>query len=109
MVEIFVPQAEPVHDWFGLSYCSYLVLPRSALQSMSAEWQRKFIKLVEEITETLEVSDMPNYRVNAVDSRGKFVADKFLDYELGRRRIPTKIDGRMDHHFYQRLIGYKGE
>ena len=35
--------------WFSLSYASWLVLPRVALQSMSEDWQDKFFTLVEEL------------------------------------------------------------
>lgn len=30
-------------DWFGLSYASWLVVPRIALQSMPEKWQNKFL------------------------------------------------------------------
>jgi hypothetical protein len=40
---------EPIHEFFGLSYCTHLVLPRVLLQSMSAEWQRKLVNLIEEM------------------------------------------------------------
>lgn len=82
---------EAVHDWFGLSYCSYLVLPRSVLQSMSPEWQRQFISLIQEIQETLDVSDMPSYTVNARDENNKFIHDPFQDYQRGRRKIEHKL------------------
>ena len=38
-----------IHSFFGLSYAHYLVLPRSVLQSMPAKWQKKFVKLLNEI------------------------------------------------------------
>lgn len=81
---------DAVHDWFSLSYAAYLVLPRSVLQSMPDEWQNKFIALVEEVGEVLEVDDMPNYRVTAVDAANKFIKDDYRDYERGRRRIAKK-------------------
>lgn len=82
---------EPVHRYFELSYCSYKVLPRSVLQSMPVEWQRKFVQLLEQIPETLDVDDMPeSYRVTAIGDRGRFKHDPYSDYERGRRRIPMK-------------------
>jgi len=82
--------SEPIHEWFELSYCSYLVMPRSVLQSMPVEWQRQLVELLEAVPETLEVDDMPQYKCIAVDERGKFVRDPFRAYERGRRRIPAK-------------------
>lgn len=38
-----------VHTWFGLSYSSYAVLPRTLLQSMPAEWQERFVACMNEI------------------------------------------------------------
>lgn len=83
-------EIEAIHSWFGLSYASYLVLPRSVLQSMPDEWQVKFVELVEQISDTLECDDLPNYRVNAVDDKNKFTIDPYKNYERGRRVIPSK-------------------
>jgi hypothetical protein len=41
-------------NWFGLSYASWLVLPRIALQSMPLEWQAKFFAMVREMEEMIE-------------------------------------------------------
>jgi len=41
-----------IHTWFSLSYASYLVIPRSVLQSMSEEWQYKFVELLDELEGT---------------------------------------------------------
>jgi len=32
---------EPLHNWFELTYAQYLTIPRSILQSMPVEWQRR--------------------------------------------------------------------
>ena len=40
--------------YFGLSYASWLVIPRIALQSMPLKWQHKFFALVEELFESIE-------------------------------------------------------
>lgn len=32
--------------WFGLSYASYLVVPRVMMQAMSEEWQQKMADLL---------------------------------------------------------------
>ena len=83
-----------IHNWFGLSYASHLVLPRSVLQSMPLEWQEKFVEMIKEISKELEVEDMPEYRVNAIDSTTKkFLKDHYAQYERGRRRIERKSKG----------------
>ena len=84
--------SEPIHDYFELSYCTYLVIPRSILQSMPFKWQKKFVGLVKQLDgmsgwrETLP----GNYRVNLTDERGRCVHDEYLDYCRGRRKIELK-------------------
>lgn len=39
-------------EWFGLSYASFLVLPRVLMHEMSEEWQNKMVKLLEEYDES---------------------------------------------------------
>ena len=41
-------------EWFGLSYASWLVVPRIALQSMPEEWQHRFFGMLNELEEKLE-------------------------------------------------------
>lgn len=81
---------DPIHLWFELSYASYLCVPRSVLQSMPQKWQKKLVKLLDEMPEELEIDDMPDYRVNAVNDRGRFIQDPYRDYSRGRRQIPKK-------------------
>lgn len=38
-------------DWFGLSYASWVTLPRVLLHAMSDDWQLRFAKLMEEYEE----------------------------------------------------------
>lgn len=38
----------PIHGWFGLTYASYFVLPRLAMQEMPLDWQERFIALMDE-------------------------------------------------------------
>ena len=54
-------QDDPVHTWFGLTYSSYFVMPRMALQAMPLEWQRKFVSLMEEANAT--GIETPSYHV----------------------------------------------
>ena len=45
-----------IHGWFGLTYASYFAMPRSVMQSMSAEWQHKFVELMEEALQCVAAS-----------------------------------------------------
>ncbi|MDE3022957.1 MAG: hypothetical protein KGI54_14055 [Pseudomonadota bacterium] len=74
-----VKDSGPIHYWFGLTYSSYLVLPRSILQSMPIEWQRKFVDLLEEAQEIV-CQPNDNYTVLLKDKKGKFVKDPFRNY-----------------------------
>lgn len=87
---------ESIHNYFGLSYANYLVLPRSVLQSMSDEWQKQFIVLLEQISEQFGTDWEPEggYRVLALDNNNKFIKDLYSDYERGRRRIKGRSDAR---------------
>lgn len=81
--------ADDVHGLFGLTYASYLVWPRSVLQSMPAEWQHKFAELAEELADQYGGYAM-DYTVQARDSKGRFVPDELRNYERGRRYVEPK-------------------
>lgn len=84
---------EPIHELFGLSYCSYIVLHRSILQSMPIKWQNKFVKCLQELSSAVsEIKDIPrNYTVSTRDDKGRFIKDDYRDYERGRRKIDLKL------------------
>jgi hypothetical protein len=86
-----IDTSEPVHEWFGLTYSNYLVLPRSILQSMPLEWQKRFVACLQELDQAYEgLNDMPdNYMVRARE-RSRFICDPYADYERGRRRVSLK-------------------
>lgn len=79
-----------IHTWFNLSYANYLTIPRSVLQSMPDEWQRRFVKCLEELNETIDWRQAGTYWVRLKDENGRFVPDEFLDYQRGRRKIPHR-------------------
>ena len=82
---------DDVHNWFELSYAQYLTVPRSVLQSMPSEWQRKFVALLEEMDETIDWRPKEGrYWVRLKDSKGRYVADPLMDYERGRRLVEHK-------------------
>lgn len=67
-----------IHDWFGLTYASYLVLPRVLMQEMPAKWQEKMVILLNEAQDTWEHDD--NYTVQLKDKKGRFKKDPLADY-----------------------------
>ena len=82
---------EPIHRWFELSYAQYLTVPRSVLQSMPIEWQRRFVQCLEELDDAIDWRPTSGfYRVQLKDSDGRYARDPFQDYERGRRRIPLR-------------------
>lgn len=78
-----------IHGWFGLTYSSYFAMPRSVMQSMSAEWQHKFVELVDEVGELYGGYDM-DYTVHLKNQRGQYARDPLRDYERGRRFVQPK-------------------
>ena len=74
----------PIHDWFELSYASYLVLQRLILRSMPLDWQHRFVELLTEIEEEFDTSDVPNnFSVCARGEGGRFIKDNYRDYRRG--------------------------
>lgn len=89
-----------VHQYFGLSYAQYLVLPRTVLQSLPKELQLKFITLMEEIDETIDwMPENGTYRVQLMTTKenskfetvwDKVIPDPNADYQRGRRKLDLK-------------------
>jgi hypothetical protein len=80
-----------IHAFFGLTYSSYLVLPRTMLQSMPDKWQEQFVKLIEEIDKTLVLpTDYTGNYVVTMKNGKKYAKDSLRNYERGRRRLPIK-------------------
>jgi len=80
---------EPIHEWFGLSYSNYLVLPRSVLQSAPIELQERIVACLKELVGAFGEDPFGEYRVRRMEG-GRFVRDAFADYERGRRKIQQK-------------------
>jgi len=90
----------PVHDYFGLSYAQFIVLSRTALQSMPIDWQRWFVRCVRKLE--AEIPELfPEhpfyYHVTIRDSQtGRFVSlakhDRLGSYDRGRTRVPLKSE-----------------
>ncbi len=57
---------EPIHYFFGLTYSNYLVLHRTLMQSMPADWQRRAVAVFEELHAAFaHVDQAENYIVEA--------------------------------------------
>lgn len=89
MDESIVYGPDPIHEWFNLTYASYLTIPRSVLQSMPTEWQERLVSLLEEMSAKCAEYDidLPATTVAVRDARGRFMHDWLTDYQRGRRDI----------------------
>lgn len=89
---------QDVHNWFELSYASYLVLPRSLMQAMPADWQHRFVELLEDMQATFR-QENDNYTVLLRDEGGKYTTDPFRRYrhpdvraiEIARQRANHEV------------------
>ncbi|MBC7486069.1 MAG: hypothetical protein H7282_04900 [Cytophagaceae bacterium] len=80
---------DAIHQWFELSYSQYLTIPRSVLQSMPSEWQKQFVKCLNELDEKIDWRPSKGrYWVQLKNEKGQYVHDPLMDYQRGRRVIP---------------------
>lgn len=89
-ISMFQEAAEmngPMWNWFGLSYSSYLVLPRALLCGMPEPWQEQMVKLLDEMRETYDPNQIEDdYHIALRDGRGRFKKDPLANY-----RHPPKL------------------
>lgn len=81
----------PVHGAFGLTYASYLVIPRLVLSSMPIAWQQDFVALLRDLdAELRDARREPEggYTVHARDGSNRFVEDPHRDYRHGKALTP---------------------
>lgn len=91
---------EPVNDWFELSYAQYLTIPRSALQSMPVEWQRRFVECLEQLDEAIDWRPSEGrYWVKLKNNLGKYVTDPLMDYRHVRLPYKGYQTGNVEHLF----------
>lgn len=92
--------------WFGLSYASFCVMPRILMHEMPDEWQAKMAALLDEYDATFDTCKLPNCKVIAVRSDGKFSAwpEWLLRYRRPAlscvdelRRQPCEGCGKLHH------------
>lgn len=99
LVDAINDHSQPIHDWFGLTYASYIVLPRVVLQSCSVKTQRKLIKALEAVAEEEKQGTGQNWpggddiAVTRRDAKtGQFKVDEYADYQRGRRKLWSRTD-----------------
>jgi hypothetical protein len=86
------PGSDKLHEWWGLSYASYLTIPRTILQSLPDAVQGRLADLLHEIDVIVSghgAAWPPAGCEPHVELRkgGRFVKDVLSDYERGRRRL----------------------
>lgn len=73
-----------LHLWFGLSYASFLVMPRVAMMQMPKEWQERMAELLNQYDETINTSafGVKGCTVRALDGNGKLMKmpEELLNY-----------------------------
>lgn len=83
-----------IHDWFELSYASFLTVPRLVMESMPPEWQRRMVALLQELDATFDWRPKSGrYWVRLRDEHGRFSDAPLGDYRRGSvehlRRAPV--------------------
>lgn len=64
----------PLWNWFGLSYASWLTLPRVLMHEMPTDWQRKMAELLHEWDDTWDYGKMEGIPyVSFKDEAGKYM------------------------------------
>lgn len=78
----------PIHLAFGLTYASYLTLPRTLLQSMTLEWQERFVVCLDQFHAAF--AHVPQAEAYEVTAGTEHVLDEMSDDEL--RAAGVEVD-----------------
>jgi len=107
-----IKSCQRLDEYFGLSYASYLVVPRIVLNSMPEDWQNKFVDLLNELNEWIDFAPPQNheYRVTLwkTDEDGdetEQVNDRFRHYRHEpplplKKEISESSDCENGNHWY---------
>lgn len=87
---------EAIHLWFALTYSNYLVMPRSVLQSMPDEWQKRFVECLEECDEAFGHLDWPCYNVQTLAREREHLSCPYID--CPECEGTQEIDGKECEH-----------
>jgi len=79
-----VAPSDEINRWFGLTYASWLTIPRVLLQDMPDEWQAKFVALLEEYENSYPNQPATGTRVQLTDLNNKLI--KTPEWILNYRR-----------------------
>ena len=94
MTSDHAPDPIDVHTFFGLSYATHLVWPRSVMQSMPDDWQHRFTALARGLVDACEHHkiELPVYNVKAMEEPPS--PSEIHDWEerYGEAWEPTYID-----------------
>jgi len=97
--DIYIAQSgDAIHEFFELSYAQFLTIPRSVLQSLPTELQRRLAQCLTEIDDLMDWRPLEGtrYRVqlcevidgdDGEEGWGGEVHDELLDYDRGRRML----------------------
>ncbi len=88
----------PIHESFGLTYASFLVVPRLLMEAMPWGWQKDMVHLMDEFTEKYEWDD-EGIEISKRGDDGLFVKidENLCNYKRGDATIyktdkqPTKF------------------
>lgn len=72
-----------INEWFGLTYASYLCIPRVLLESAPRELQQQLVNALNAIEDFYSPGHAPvagAYFVQLRDERGRFIHDPLRDY-----------------------------
>ncbi|UXY12036.1 hypothetical protein N7922_05780 [Kosakonia sp. ML.JS2a] len=81
--------------WWGLSYASFLVMPRVAMQLMPEEWQEKMAELLNQYDEAINTDafGVKGCRVQALGDNGKLMKTppEILNYRHPSRETKAAL------------------
>lgn len=77
----FANDTEHIHNWFELSYAQYLTVPRSIMEAMPEEWQKKMVECLDQLDKTFDWRPKSGrYWVKLKDGNGKYESDPLMQY-----------------------------
>lgn len=77
---------DAIHDWFGLTYCAYQVVPRLLLDDCPEHIQKLFIEVMDWIEEHYDNTTFVSTYMVKGRKDGKFISDPLSDYRRGDAR-----------------------
>jgi len=97
--KVFQNNEQHIHAWFGLTYASYLVLPRSLLEAMPGTWQIRFIEAMKEFDDAFKYpKEDHSYKVQlqiCIDGEDVNMQDPLADYKYPPDLKHYKTGGRV--------------